>query len=373
MKKINNCYVLSGWCSLVLCFFLGYALNAFADDIEISFHSIPEPAEIKINGATSGNTPMIRAFQPNSNFKLEIFAQGYKPWFTDYTVREAETICVDLATGKRVAMDVYRKQVQKESAPADSTSRLILIDAPPPAIPPDLIKQNISGSAAYHITITHRGKIADVQPAQSSSIAGLDEFLRQWLLQWSFEPVKREGFPVNTTRDFSIRFDLHHHRFEITDLATDQEIATIDLSNGSAPAISDASPPAAENQAPTAPTATPLVESALIDCSDSSAVDAVPVIIQPPRWGAIPLEIQNLKIKGMAIFKVLITGEGKISKAGVVTGTGSADLDNWILPILEKMEWEAAGKSGQALSCWRSITLRFDTLACRFECTDLYN
>lgn len=108
------------------------------------------------------------------------------------------------------------------------------------------------------------------------------------------------------------------------------------------------------------------------EATDKVKVDRPPEILQPPKLTAIPLDIQNLNLKGTVEFKLLIDAEGIVTKVVLVKSSGNDKVDQFILPFIEKSLWNPAVKAGVAIGCWRKLSISFYTLACKFDFIDLY-
>ena len=74
-----------------------------------------------------------------------------------------------------------------------------------PAYPLELMRQNVAGTVILYAVIHADGRIDDVR-VLSSVDDRLDEFARQALSQWQFQPATRNGSPVDVEATFHIPF-----------------------------------------------------------------------------------------------------------------------------------------------------------------------
>ncbi len=115
-----------------------------------------------------------------------------------------------------------------------------------------------------------------------------------------------------------------------------------------------------------------LPDSAYPESNDKIKVDRPPEILQPPKLSAIPLEIQNLNLKGSMEFKLLVDVDGTVRKVTVSKSSGNEQIDQFVIPFLQKSIWTPAMKTGNPIACWRKLSISFYTLACKFDFIDLY-
>ena len=108
------------------------------------------------------------------------------------------------------------------------------------------------------------------------------------------------------------------------------------------------------------------------ESNDKIKVDRPPEILQPPKLSAIPLEIQNLNLKGSMEFKLLVDVDGTVRKVTVSKSSGNDQIDQFVIPFLQKSIWTPAVKTGTPIACWRKLSISFYTLACKFDFIDLY-
>jgi len=115
-----------------------------------------------------------------------------------------------------------------------------------------------------------------------------------------------------------------------------------------------------------------LPDSAYPESNDKIKVDRPPEILQPPKLSAIPLEIQNLNLKGSMEFKLLVDVDGTVRKVTISKSSGNDQIDQFVVPFLQKSIWTPAMKAGTPIACWRKLSISFYTLACKFDFIDLY-
>jgi TonB family protein len=278
-----------------------------------------------------------------------------------------------------------------------------------PELPDQLKNSPVEGMTIFHVFVNHRGVFQAAEPVRASDVFGLDDYLRSWIRTWTFEPSMFNGFPVSGTVDITIQFNLPNNTFDLVDPPYLSTLPFEQLATKSDPIVTSESTPVkqetAEDSSPKethidtpspapekSPDNTPAVSDdnqslsltepapeqpnqkvEIPDCSDKSQIDSPPEIIQPPRINSVPLQIQNLNLKGTAVFSVSIQTDGTVSHVDVITSSGENQLDEWLIPFLIKTFWEPASRDGQPVACSRQLTVRFYTMGCSFEFPDLFN
>jgi len=388
-----------------------------ADSAEITIHTIPDSADVFVDGISRGKTPVLLVLPVNASVEIKLEHAEQKPYILTYEVKKDDTIIIDLTSGEQLDEREYWHRVARKTVidiPTETPTPVVrkdhagakpdikvstptVLEIPKPgAVPDALISERISGSAVYQARINHRGQVLEVHPVQASVSKPLDEFIVKWIAKWRFSPAEANGFPVPADKQITIYYDLHKGLLKIQDFPEPDEFsASVEPSASETP--NPVSPKAEATPVPTIkttelpvvetssePTPEPTATATRIpepvtpasppsDVKESSAVDQKPKILQRPVIGAIPIEIQKLKLKGTAVFELLIKTDGKVSDVFVIESTGSEKLDDWLKPILKATEWEPAILDGQTVSCRRRLSVSFYTLACRFDFPDIYD
>jgi len=82
-----------------------------------------------------------------------------------------------------------------------------------PPYPPISRRLGEEGTVILRITIGADGRITQVEIAQSSGSARLDEAAREWVAaHWRYHPATQNGRPVATTVKAAVKFDLRDAR-----------------------------------------------------------------------------------------------------------------------------------------------------------------
>lgn len=89
-----------------------------------------------------------------------------------------------------------------------------LVDAAPvrnprPRYPAVAIRQRIEGRVVLRVTIAADGRVSDIEVADSSGFAVLDNAATNALRQWRFTPATRDGQRVESTLVLPVRFRLN--------------------------------------------------------------------------------------------------------------------------------------------------------------------
>jgi len=83
-----------------------------------------------------------------------------------------------------------------------------LIKKVEPKYPPELKDQKIEDSVRIKIVISKTGKVIDAQPIQTPSHQEFVKAAEEALLQWEFQPARKNGQPVSVIADVEINFRL---------------------------------------------------------------------------------------------------------------------------------------------------------------------
>jgi protein TonB len=89
-----------------------------------------------------------------------------------------------------------------------TSSRVVALEAPPPAYPRLSLRAGEEGSVLCRLSISALGQVSSVEILESSGHARLDEAARGALLQWRFEPRRDAGLAVATTLEHRVIFRL---------------------------------------------------------------------------------------------------------------------------------------------------------------------
>lgn len=81
-------------------------------------------------------------------------------------------------------------------------------DALQPTYPPGLIRAEIEGVVTVRVLIGTDGRVKQVEAVRSDNDGFLDTTRRQALGKWRFLPATRDGVPVESWREMTVRFRL---------------------------------------------------------------------------------------------------------------------------------------------------------------------
>jgi periplasmic protein TonB len=82
------------------------------------------------------------------------------------------------------------------------------IGALQPVYPPGMIREEREGAVKIRVLIGTDGRVKDVQTLQADDPAFLEATRKQALSKWRFLPATRDGEPVESWRDMTVRFQL---------------------------------------------------------------------------------------------------------------------------------------------------------------------
>jgi TonB family protein len=91
------------------------------------------------------------------------------------------------------------------SAPAEDLSQLMATRKVDPAYPARLMRENVAGTVILYAIIHADGSVGNVRVLRSVD-ERLDQFARQAVSQWQFQPATKNGSPVDVEATFKIPF-----------------------------------------------------------------------------------------------------------------------------------------------------------------------
>ncbi len=404
-----------------------FAWPVMADDLQLSILSIPDGADVYMDDHLAGVTPITVQVKPGSTIHLLIKKSGYLALDLDYTVKKSEKFVLDLGKGIRLEESDYitYKEQSPKSAGSHSSSGSTGTEGteddassrsgkgsesgiPNPTIkeipvPPDALFSMNSYNVSFKMKVNNRGEIISCLPTLDRIPAAVDQIVQEWVQQWQLEPARVNGFPLSVDVQFTVTLDPASNTLEIPEwqyqFSRPHSIARStepkpQTSSTPSPTPLPTIPKKTSDQQPTAAVHTPKQTdtptkqadsdestasqkpspmSANPDYLDVSKLQKHPEILQPPKFGAIPLDIQNLNIKREAGYRILIGVDGKVKEAEIVRSSGNDALDHWILPNLISTEWIPGTIDDKPVACWKELTLSINTRACKFDVTNLFS
>ena len=134
-----------------------------------------------------------------------------------------DTTAVMLVKGLMVSMisktSIVPQDGPKPKLPRDSIAdrkglqkTVRLIKSERPVYPQMARKQGWEGTVVLRITIGAGGDVKKVTTQTSSGYPALDESAAQSVKTWRFDPAKDGEFPVSTTVDLPVRFNLEEYK-----------------------------------------------------------------------------------------------------------------------------------------------------------------
>lgn len=95
---------------------------------------------------------------------------------------------------------------KQQAAPPVTSTRLMAIETPPPAYPPELACDDVGGKVVLMLTVGTDGRPTQVRLLESSNEAALDAAAQAAVQQWRFEPATRNGKPVTSQLNVPVTF-----------------------------------------------------------------------------------------------------------------------------------------------------------------------
>lgn len=107
--------------------------------------------------------------------------------------------------------------------PPIDTSRLVAVETPPPAYPPELACANVGGRVLLRLTIETDGRPVQVETLESSGQPALDAAAREAVQTWRFEPPMRAGVAARSHVNVPVTFTPPVEKPEICGVLEDQQ------------------------------------------------------------------------------------------------------------------------------------------------------
>jgi periplasmic protein TonB len=81
-------------------------------------------------------------------------------------------------------------------------------DALQPEYPPGLIRQEIEGSVTLRVLVGTDGRVKAIEPLRFDDAELLKATQAHALRKWRFLPATRDGAPVESWREMTVRFEI---------------------------------------------------------------------------------------------------------------------------------------------------------------------
>ncbi|MBA3486356.1 MAG: energy transducer TonB [Lysobacter sp.] len=95
---------------------------------------------------------------------------------------------------------------QRDLPPPVQTTRVMAVETPPPAYPPEVACADVGGRVLIRLTVGTDGRAAGVEMLESSGQPALDASALEAVKTWRFEPATRGGQPAATKINVPVTF-----------------------------------------------------------------------------------------------------------------------------------------------------------------------
>jgi TonB family protein len=180
-----------------------------------------------------------------------------------------------------------------------------------PTYPLEAQQKGIEGKVKIKAMVDAMGKPSQVEVAQTSGDASLDQAALEAAKQMKFAPALQDGKPVEASIAFDVTFALG-----------------------------------------------PKYEGNLPEPDDAIAVDVIPEMIHQ-EMPVFPQEAEQQGITGVVAIRMLVGTDGKPVRTTVAKSSGYDFLDKSALTAAEKCTFKPVVKGGQPVAVWVSYDVRF--------------
>ncbi len=174
--------------------------------------SVPDGAEVSLNGKVLGKTPFRWRNAPVGQHALLFKKEGYLD----------RTLTVPVLEGKTASFETQLMEIPKEVVPEVPVAPVItpgtLVElGSPGVVPPKILKRNIAefsaamkklkreGSVRLNLLISETGQVIAVKVLESSHPV-LDTAATKLVKDWTYTPATKDGVPVRVWYPASINF-----------------------------------------------------------------------------------------------------------------------------------------------------------------------
>lgn len=95
---------------------------------------------------------------------------------------------------------------QQALPPPVQTTRVMAVDTPAPAYPPEVACADVGGRVLLRVTVGTDGRTAELEMLESSGQPALDDSALEAVRTWRFEPATRGGQPAVSTINVPVTF-----------------------------------------------------------------------------------------------------------------------------------------------------------------------
>jgi|SRR5579862_121303 len=180
-----------------------------AQDASLRLESVPDGADIMLNGKLAGITPATISLEAGS-FRVLIQKAGFEPW-----VRTVELLAGSSPT---LRADLNPIDPTKPPLPVPQDDKKLFrigggVTPPKPLLRVDPSYSELARAAAYsgtvvvQIVVDSTGAPRDIRVIRSLGL-GLDEKAIEAVSQWTFQPGMKDGQPVNVRATIEVNFRL---------------------------------------------------------------------------------------------------------------------------------------------------------------------
>ena len=171
--------------------------------------SVPEGAQVQVDGRTVGNTPIQRFRVQAGNRTLRLTHEGYVPWEDTVRVRAGSTATVDAEMSLMEAAEVpVEPEPDPEPDPADQVVEGSLVkrgepgvvdpkcvECPTVSYPEAARRSGLQGLVELSFLIDETGAVRNIEVVQSAGEI-FDKAVVETVERWKYEPATKHGVRV---------------------------------------------------------------------------------------------------------------------------------------------------------------------------------
>lgn len=117
-----------------------------------------------------------------------------------------DTRFLRIALGTLAVLALLVAGCQRDLPPPVQTTRVMAVETPPPAYPPEVACADVGGRVLIRLTVGTDGRAAGVEMLESSGQPALDASALEAVKTWRFEPATRDGQPAATQINVPVTF-----------------------------------------------------------------------------------------------------------------------------------------------------------------------
>ncbi len=209
-----------------------------------------------------------------------------------------------------------------------------------PKLPRSIRRSMAKGIIMVKAQVNDRGIVTTVDPIRSTGNDSLDEFVIEWVKEWTFIPKIMDEESMDSFTILTIRYDLSRNLFE----------APLPLN---------------------IPAQIPAAVILKMGAPEEDSQFTGPTPLEPLTVPAIPLEIQKLNISGETRLNLTVDQSGSVTAVGNIPEKPlNPQLKAWLAEYIITTKWDLSTLENPSSTTRIELPLKYNTAICKFSFGD---